>query len=289
VIFTSASGAGALSAAPVLATTSATTLTVSVGAGLAANDLVVLGAPGSPQPCTLYQITGVTALTGTAACGGNATSCSQLARAVSTGLNPAAAAFTTNPVFGFTTGGGATGPAVVSKVGTTTSGFHQSAFAVQCNSLVRYDAFNITTGLPACTTNPLSFGTGVDAIATDVVLMRAQYGISDSADSDIVTSWVNPSGGTWGTPTAANVSLIKALRVVLVARSKEADVEAVTPATCTNANSVANTGPCSFQDAAAPVIDLSGTSVGPGKTWRYYRYRVHRAIIPLRNVIWSDS
>ena len=52
---------------------------------------------------------------------------------------------------------------------------------------------------------------------------------------------------------------------------------------------VANTGPCSFQDAAAPVIDLSGITVATGKTWRNYRYRVLKAVIPLRNVIWSDS
>ena len=48
-----------------------------------------------------------------------------------------------------------------------------------------------------------AFGAGVDAIATDVVLLQAQYGVSDTAASDIVTAWVEPSGATWGgTPSA---------------------------------------------------------------------------------------
>jgi hypothetical protein len=99
-----------------------------------------------------------------------------------------------------------------------------------------------------------------------------------------VTAWVEPTGTTWGgTPSAANVARIKAVRVVLVARSREPEGTQVSAA-CTNPASVANTGPCSFQDASAPVIDLSTVPVPSGKTWRNYRYRVHQAVIPLRSV-----
>ena len=49
-----------------------------------------------------------------------------------------------------------------------------------------------------------------------------------------------------------------------------------------------NTGPCTFEDAQAPVIDLSATSVPAGRSWRNYRYRVQQAVVPLRNVIWSN-
>jgi type IV pilus assembly protein PilW len=122
---------------------------------------------------------------------------------------------------------------------------------VQCNSLVRYNAFTNAT-VPACTTNPLAFGAGVDAIAMDVVQMQAQYGVSTSGSSDVVTEWVEASGATWGgSPSATNVSRIKALRIVLVTRSREAEGTQVS-APCTNAAGIANTGPCSFQDAAAP-------------------------------------
>jgi type IV pilus assembly protein PilW len=176
----------------------------------------------------------------------------------------------------------------VSRVGSTASGFWQEAFTAKCNALVRYNAFTAASQ-PGCDVSPLRFDTGLDAVAADVVLLRAQYGISAAGSSDVVTSWVEATGTTWAAPSATDVARIKALRVVIVVRAKEADVSAVTPATCTNDASVVNTGPCSFQDAAAPVVDISAVPVAPGTTWRNYRYRVHKAVIPLRNVIWSDS
>jgi type IV pilus assembly protein PilW len=76
--------------------------------------------------------------------------------------------------------------------------------------------------------------------------------------------------------------------VVVVVRSKEPDNEQVTAATCINSGGVSNSGPCSFDDASAPVIDVSGVAVPAGRNWRNYRYRVHQAVIPLRSVIWSS-
>jgi type IV pilus assembly protein PilW len=287
LVFTAGSGGRAFGAVPVLETSVNPNSSIKVTSGdILDNDLAVIGAPGSGQPCKLFQVTGVPAAT--SACNGNGTSCAVLIRSPNQGLNPAPTAFTTNAIFGFTTSGSTYGPAIVSRVGTSAAGFRQDAFTVQCNALVRFNAFTNAT-VPACTQSPLNFGTGVDAIATEIVQMQAQYGISATSANDVVNAWVEPSGATWGgTPSAADVGRIKAVRVVVVARSREADVEQVSSA-CTNAAGVVNTGPCSFQDAAAPVINLSATSVGPGKTWRNYRYRVHQAVIPLRNVIWSDS
>jgi type IV pilus assembly protein PilW len=287
IVFTGATGAGALSAVPLVDTSmSGVSIKVSNGGTLAVGDLALIGVPGSALPCTLLQVTSVPGVT--SGCGGNATWCQHLVNVPNSGLNPNPNTFTNDPTFGFTTAGAVNGPAVISRVGSTATGFRQDAFGVQCNSLVRFNAF-VNATVPACTANPLSFGTGVDALATDVVLMHAQYGISNTAASDVVTDWVEPTGATWGaTPTVANVARIKAVRVVLVARSKEADAAQVSSA-CTNANGVVNTGPCSFQDAAAPVIDLSATTVAAGKTWQNYRYRVHKAVIPLRNVIWNNS
>lgn len=287
VVFTGGSGAGALSAVPVMAPTLGANIKVSQGGKLALGDLALIGVPGSAVPCTLFQVTTAPAAS-TSGCDGNASSCDIVVRAANQGVNPNPTTFTDDPTYGFTTAGTTYGPAVVSRLGTTAAGFRQDAFAVQCNSMVRFNAF-VHSAVPSCTASPLAFGAGVDAIATGVVLMQAQYGISNSADSDVVTQWVEPTGATWGaTPSVADVARIKALRVVLVTRAREADATQVSAA-CTNAAGVANTGPCSFQDAAAPVIDLSGTTVAAGKTWRNYRYRVLKAVIPLRNVIWSDS
>ncbi|AEG92317.1 PilW family protein [Ramlibacter tataouinensis] len=285
VVFTGGSGARALTAAPVMMNTTGSNIQVANAGAFADNDYALLGAPGSGQPCTLFQVTG--APTATSACGGNANECQVLVRNPNQGLNPGPTAFTNNPTFGFSSGGGAHGPATVSRVGSVANGFRQDAFTVQCASLVRYNAF-VTAALPPCTAAPLAFGAGVDAIATDVVLMHAQYGVSNSPASDVVEQWVNASGPTWGgTPAEADISRIKAVRIVLVARGREPDGAMVSVA-CTNTAGVANTGPCSFEDAAAPVIDLSSVPVPAGRGWQNYRYRVHAAVIPLRTVIWSD-
>lgn len=287
VVFTGGTGAGALSAVPVMAPTLGANIKVSRGGKLALGDLALIGVPGSAVPCTLFQVTTAPAAS-PSGCDGNATSCDIVVRAANQGVNPNPTTFSDEPTYGFETAGTTHGPAVVSRIGSTAAGLRQDAFAVQCNSMVRFNAF-LTSTVPACTSSPLAFGTGVDAIATGVVLMQAQYGVSNSADSDVVTQWVEPTGATWGgTPSVADVARIKALRIVLVTRAREADATQVSAA-CTNAAGVVNTGPCSFQDAAAPVIDLGGTAVAAGKTWRNYRYRVLKAVIPLRNVIWSDS
>jgi type IV pilus assembly protein PilW len=285
LVFTGGSGNRPLAAAPVMTETLGANIKVSNSSDFASGDYAVLGAPGSGQPCTLFQVS--VAPTQVNVCGGNSLWCQLLVRNPGDGLNPSPAVFTNDPVFGFdTSGGAAAGPAIVSRVGSAVAGFHQDAFTVQCDTLVRYNAFT-TPALPPCTRGPLNFGAAVDAVATDVVLLHAQYGVSDAADSDVVTQWVEPTGTWGGTPSAGNIGRIKAVRVAVVARSREGEGSFVTQP-CTNGAGVANVGPCSFQDAAAPVIDLSAVPVPAGRSWQNYRYRVHTAIFPLRTVIWSD-
>ena len=38
----------------------------------------------------------------------------------------------------------------------------------------------------------------------------------------------------------------------------------------------------------AVIRSSSATTVAAGQSWRNYRYRVQQAVIPLRNVIWSN-
>ena len=283
LLFNGANAIGSLSGLPVLEAmaTGTASVVVSDGGLIAANDLAIVGVPGSTtEPCTLFQVSGAPAVG--AVCGGNATQCKTLARAQApgAGYNAPAGTFASEPRYGFSPAAPVVGPAVVMRLGPE---FRQEAFAVMCNTLVQFNAFS---DVPTCSSSPLSFGGGANALATDIVQQQAQYGISATAASDVVTNWVAASG-VWANPSASDAQRIKAVRVVVVARSKEPDGALVSVA-CTNNNGVVNIGPCSFDDAEAPVIDLSATSVPAGRNWRNFRYRVHQAVIPLRNVIWSN-
>ncbi len=127
----------------------------------------------------------------------------------------------------------------------------------------------------------------------DIVNIQAQYGISDIADANQVTHWVNATGA-WAAPIAsfADQNRIKAVRVAVVARSGLMEKTTVTN-TCTTSQGTINNGPCAWDDTvvalsgvpagdAAPKIDLSSDS-----NWQRYRYRVFETIIPLRNIAWA--
>ena len=295
IVFTAGRAQGALSSMPVVAAMADANASVVVSSGGVINngDYALIGvpvdttatpAPPTPPPCTLMQVTAApTPQSTAAACGGNASSCQTLARAsaATTGSNPSSAstAFTTPGTYGFAASGVVSGPAVVTRLG---SQFRQTAFRVMCSSLVTYNAF---TDTPVCT-SATSFTGGASALVSDVVLVHAQYGvIAVGATDDEVTSWVSASG-VWANPSASDAARVKAIRVVLVTRAREPDLAQVSLA-CTNGAGIANTGPCGFDDAQAPVIDVSGLTVAPGRDWQNYRYRTHTAVIPLRSVIWS--
>ena len=285
LVFTASNAVGPLSGMPVVAPmgAGADPITVTDGGLIAVNDLAIVGVPGSAAvPCTLFQATAIATDTTGATCGGNASRCKALTHSPGGNYNPPTGTFTNEPRYGFSAAGGVEGPAAVMGLGT---GFRQEAYAVLCETLVQYDAFR---DAPTCTTAPLNFGGGANALVTDIVLVHAQYGVSDVSTSDIVTAWVDASGATWANPSVASVGRIKAVRVVIISRSKEAASELITDATCTNGGGVVNTGPCTFDDAQAPAVDLSATNVPAGRSWRNYRYRVQQAVIPLRNVIWSN-
>jgi type IV pilus assembly protein PilW len=125
---------------------------------------------------------------------------------------------------------------------------------------------------------------GTPSVA-DIVNIQAQYGISASAGSNLVTQWVNATGG-WAAPSVADRNRIKALHIAVVARNGLLEKDIVTVA-CTTNKGTANNGPCAWDDTsvdAAPQIDLSNDP-----NWQNYRYRVFETIIPLRNMIWAKE
>jgi len=110
------------------------------------------------------------------------------------------------------------------------------------------------------------------ALASDIVMVKAQYGTAP-AGTQTVNQWASATVGTgFAALTMANVRLIKAVRIVIVARS--AKMEA--PGTTTVA-------PVAWPDAWSPVIDLSANP-----DWQRYRYRTYQLVIPIRNVIWAN-
>jgi len=131
----------------------------------------------------------------------------------------------------------------------------------------------------------------------DIVNIQAQYGVSDIADANQVTHWVNATGiWTWTSLASsfADETRIKAVRIAVVARSGLLEKTNVTN-TCTTAQGTVNNGPCAWDDTvgaaggvpagdAAPRIDLSNDP-----NWQRYRYRVFETIIPIRNIAWNRS
>jgi type IV pilus assembly protein PilW len=129
---------------------------------------------------------------------------------------------------------------------------------------------------------------GADAI-TGIVSIQAQYGISASANSNVVTQWVDPSVAAWVTPAIADRNRIKAIRIAVIARNPKIEPASATLPTsqCSAYNSASPTGLCAWAGTAtspAPTINLTADP-----DWRRYRYRVFETIIPLRNVIWSKD
>jgi len=104
-------------------------------------------------------------------------------------------------------------------------------------------------------------------VVAGIVNLQVQYGVSSTATSNQVTSWVDASGGTWAAPSVANRNRIKAIRLVVVARNSKKEQDNVTSSALT---------------WSGGTIDLSADA-----SWQKYRYRTFETIIPLRNVVWA--
>ena len=109
-------------------------------------------------------------------------------------------------------------------------------------------------------------GTSDADIGDGIVQLKALYG-KDTDGDGVVDTWNNtlPANATeW--------MQVRAVRVALLARSAKFEKTAVTPAAPTWNSGTA----------------FAMTNLADGTDWHYYRYRVYEAVIPLRNMIWSN-
>ena len=251
---------------PLLSTTTPFNLLVERSYDFTNQDLIVLVDPTFPN-CTLMRVTAVTPL--------------QRQLSVASGQYPE---FNPNPR---PSGWPAQYPAQswVYRVGTTgMGGVGTRTFSVDANqSLQVVDSNGAQSGI----------------LASDIVNLQAQYGLSTAANTKDIASWVNPTGSfaaatLAGSGGVANRQRIKAIRVAIVARSNNREAGLVTSqcaavnnnrpdCACVNA-ATTNFGPCAWRDDATnpgPTIDLRSDP-----DWQHYRYKVYQTIIPLRNSIW---
>jgi len=218
------------------AANNATSISVDSTYGVLANDLLLL--VNGSNACALRRVTTVTS--GTA-----------LAMA-STG-NP-----TYNPPSGVATGtptwpGFANGNRVYAL-----GGFTLRRYAITAAGLVARDIHS-----------------GTDTpIAADIVDLQAQYGVSASSGSSLITQWVSATGGTWAAPTLADRKRIRAVRIALVARSAERAAGEVSPATIEL-----------WPQATTGQTSEVQTFTVPD---RNFRYRVLRSVIPMKNLLWAE-
>lgn len=137
---------------------------------------------------------------------------------------------------------------------------------------------------------------------SNIVNIQAQYGVAppSSQTVDCWTDAVNKTGNSsvpahcqqdWTAAgmTPANAKRIKAVRVAVVARSALSERPSVAGGTCDTTTSapIAWNTPSSTLNLA-PTISLSaGGNAVPN--WQCYRYKVYETVIPLINVLWSNS
>jgi type IV pilus assembly protein PilW len=115
----------------------------------------------------------------------------------------------------------------------------------------------------------------VSPVVSDVVNLKAQYGIDTSNPPDgIIDTWED-ANGAWSTSLAGlapdawltAMRRLLAVRVAVVSRSAQYEKDMVTP------------GPLTMFDGAV-TMTLSADS-------QHYRYKVLETVVPLRNALWN--
>jgi len=110
-------------------------------------------------------------------------------------------------------------------------------------------------------------------VMSNIVGMKAQYGISDSITKTQNISWKNPSDINISNISSRNT--IRAIRIALVARNAQFEKNDVTQ------SEVSSDGKIS--------TNIGNIDISSLPEWKKYRYQTFEAVIPLRNIIWSSA
>ena len=105
----------------------------------------------------------------------------------------------------------------------------------------------------------------VMVVASDIIAMKAQYGITDGVSSSI-SNWVAATG-LYAAPSLTDMERVRAVRVGLLARSPDRNPD------------------CLASDGAPPLWPAGPTfNIMASSDWKCFKYRSLNMVIPLVNV-----
>lgn len=167
-------------------------------------------------------------------------------------------------------------------LGNVAPAFIEQSYSINASFDLVQSSSQLDSSNPA---SPVWGAATANPLASNIVNLQAQYGVSDPVNPAAGLCWTDATGTSacpattpttgadWSAPPAIDIKRIQAIRVAAVARSAEK------ASSCT-----ATTAPVSYTTlmAKSPVgIDNWG--------WGgCYRYKVYQTIIPIRNVIWGN-
>lgn len=241
--------------------------------------LVVQAPPNETKaPCTRFKVTKISGQTQSDQCTNFKTGCNvhfgSTAGDVINDFNPV------NPNTTYTKPVSYSAGSLIFKMppGWVNPEFEYVQYAVGCGALLRYDPKKVDP-LKLRTECPASYKNY--AMAADVVMLKAQYGISTDGSDQIAVWEEAPTAAQYSAFNATQrddyhkkLQRVKAVRMALVARSREPDTGTVTAQ-----------APGVFDNTLT--LNLGSTAVPAGKTWQNYRYRAHETVVPLRNPLWN--
>jgi type IV pilus assembly protein PilW len=228
-------------------------LVVGSSAGFNVGDTITVGALGAGSPCTIMQISSITAV------GANSDLAHAAASTFPYNAADPAATFTTAPAY----------PAGSLVVGS--GGFSYLTYQIGADGLQLRN--NLTT--PAQSS----------VIADTVVFMKAQYGISPGPGQPM--QWVSAATAPWNNLTPTLVSQLRSVHIGLVVRNSQRvqPTQHGGPCDATVKTGVGSAGDPYLWQPNGPTVDLAAALGPTNPDWACYKYRTFDLVIPLKNAM----